>query len=280
MINLYRDIYENEISILEEEFMSVNNNNNNLSLSMSNEYESVSTITSIVTPYTESVVSEKSSENTLSSSGLQKIQFCPLEQSSTFGKSSDPETVISEQNSENTLSSSGLQNIQFALTTISETMPKEKLIDADGWKAISEYEDFWNAWENGQDIEKIDISINKIQDVFEKVHLPEPPLPTKQTETDAIPVENNNSKARLPEPTPAKPSLSNVLLGILREDVNTDQFQDDISDDEVSPDSTVQEFDEDVLTQASDNSYIDDIAAGEFSNEFDEFDYDCDYDED
>ena len=283
--NLYRDIYENEISILEEEFLSLNDNNNNLSYL--NEYENKSTITSIDTPYTESVVSEKNSENTWSSSRVDKLQLCTLGQTSsgttstsTSGESIDPETVASERNSVNTLSSSGLQNMQFSSTASPEMIPGRS-IDPDGWKAISEYEDFWKAWENGEDIEKINTSINKIQDVFELVHLPEPPLPTKQIENDALPVGNNNNvKARLPEPTPARPSLTNVLPGIL--DYQNDEFQDDTFDDEVSHcGSTVQEFDEDVLTEDSHNSYIDDTEdVDDIPDEFDEFDYNCDYDED
>ena len=276
MKNLYRDIYENEISILEEEFLSLNDNNNNLSFL--NEFENKSTITSIGTQYTESVVSEKNSENTWSSSRVDELQLCSLGQTSsgtmstsTSRKSIDPETVASERNSVNTLSSSGLQNMQFSSTTSSETIPGRS-IDPEGWKAISEYEDFWKAWENGQDIEKINTSINKIQDVFEKVHLPEPPLPTKQVGTDDLPVGNNNVKARLPEPTPARPSLTNVLPGIL--DYQNDQLQDDTFDDEVSPDSTVQELDEDVLTEDSYNSYIDDTEdVHDIPDEW------CDYDE-
>ena len=75
MKNLQRDIYENQISILEEEFMSVNDNNNNLSSSNEYENKSVSTITSIATSYTESVVSEKNSENTWSSSRVDKLRI-------------------------------------------------------------------------------------------------------------------------------------------------------------------------------------------------------------
>ena len=288
MKNLHRDIYENEISILEEEFLSLNDNNNNLSFLNEYENKSVSTINSIATPYTESVLSEKNSENTWSSSRVDKLELCTLGQTSsgttstpTSGESIDPETVASERNSVNTLSSSGLQNMQFSSTTSSETIPGRS-IDPEGWKAISEYEDFWKAWENGQDIEKINTSINKIQDVFEKVHLPEPPLPTKQIGIDVLPVcnnNNNNVKARLPEPTPARPSLTNVLPGII--DYQNDQLQDDTYDDEVSPDSTVQEFDEDVLTENSHNSYIDDTEdVDDIPDEFDDFDYDCDYDED
>ena len=284
MKNFHRDIYENEISILEEEFLSLNDNNNNLSFLNEYENKSVSTINSIATPYTESVLSEQNSENTWSSSRVDKLQLCTLGQTSsgtmstsTSRKSIDPETVASERNSVNTLSSSGLQNMQFSSTASSETIPGRS-IDPEGWKAISEYEDFWKAWENGQDIEKINTSINKIQDVFEKVHLPEPPLPTKQIGIEnkleiALPVSNNNNvKARLPEPTPARPSLTNVPPGIL--DYQNDQLQDDTFDDEVSPDSTVQELDEDVLTEDSYNSYIDDTEdVHDIPDEW------CDYDE-
>ena len=144
----------------------MNDNNNN-----ANEYEnkSVSTITSIGTPYTESIVSEKISENTWSSSRVDKLKLRSLGQTScedsTSEKSLDSETVVSEQNSTNTLSSSGLEEMQFSSTSSSETMSR-KSVDPEGWKGIPEYEDFWKAWENGQDIEKIDMSINKIQDVF------------------------------------------------------------------------------------------------------------------
>ena len=234
------------------------NDNNN-----ANEYEneSLSTITSIGTPYTESIVSEKISENTWSSSRVDKLKLRSLGQTSsetsTSEKSIDSETVVSEQNSVNTLSSSGLEEMHFSSTTSSETMSK-KSVDPEGWKGIPEYEDFWKAWENGLDIEKIDMSINKIQDVFEKVHLPEPPLPTKPIGTDAIPVENNNAKTRVLNATATQPSGKNGIPGII--DNKNDQFQDDSYDDEVSPDSTDEEFDEDVLTENSCNSYIDDPA--------------------
>ena len=264
--------------------MSMNDNNNN-----ANEYEnkSVSTIPSIATSYTESVVSEKNSENTWSSSRVDKLKLCSLGQTSsetsTSEKSIDSETVVSEKNSVNTLSSSGLEEMLFSSTTSSETMSK-KSVDPEGWKGIPEYEDFWKAWENGQDIEKIDISINKIQDVFEKVHLPEPPLPTKQIGTDAIPVENNNVKTRVPKPTPTQPSVKNGIPGILDNDYahfnGHLQFQYDIFDDEVSPNSTVQEFDDDELTEDSHDSYNDDaVDIDDIPDEFDDFGYDCDYDE-
>ena len=284
MKNLYRDIYENEISILEEEFISVNDNNNNLSSSNEYENKSESTIASIATSYTESVVSEKISENTWSSSRVNELKLRSLGQtSSETSKSIDSETVVSEQNSANTLSSSGLQNMQLSSTTTSEIIPGRS-IDSEGWKAISEYEDFWKAWENGQDIEKIDMSINKIQDVFEKVHLPEPPLPKKQTGNDTIPVEIDNAKTRVPKPTPTQPSVTNDYPAILDND-NAHfnghfQFQDDILSDEVSPNSTVQEFDDDELTEDSHNSYIDDaVDIEDIPEEFDDFGYDCDYDE-
>ena len=284
MKNLQRDIYENQISILEEEFMSVNDNNNNLSSSNEYENKSVSTITSIATSYTESVVSEKNSENTWSSSRVDKLKLRSLEQtSSETSKSIDSETVVSEQNSANTLSSSGLEEMQFSSTTSSETMSR-KSVDPEGWKGIPEYEDFWKAWENGQDIEKIDMSINKIQDVFEKVHLPEPPLPTKQIGTDAIPVENNNVKTRVSKPTLKQTSVQNGYPTILDHDKahfnGHLQFQDDIFDDEVSPNSTVQEFDDDELTEDSHDSYNDDaVDIDDIPDEFDDFGSDCDYDE-
>ena len=260
------------------------NDNNN-----ANEYEneSLSTITSIGTPYTESIVSEKISENTWSSSRVDKLKLRSLGQTSsetsTSEKSIDSETVVSEKNSVNTLSSSGLEEMQFSSTTSSEIMSR-KSVDPEGWKGIPEYEDFWKAWENGLDIEKIDMSINKIQDVFEKIHLPEPPLPTKQIGTDAIPVENNNVKTRVSKPTLKQTSVQNGYPTILDHDKahfnGHLQFQDDIFDDEVSPNSTVQEFDDDELTEDSHDSYNDDaVDIDDIPDEFDDFGSDCDYDE-
>ena len=158
--NLYREsnIVESEITIVKEEFLSTVNE--------------LATINSITTPYTESVISEKSSESsqlTLSSSALDKLKFGAMSQTS------------SETTSTLTTGSSIDTNlIQYEV----EKKPSNENLP-NSWKAVSEYDEFWSAWENGSDIEKIKTAMNKIQDVFEQIHLPEPPLPLVQNRTES-----------------------------------------------------------------------------------------------
>ena len=132
----------------------------------------LATINSITTPYTESVISEKSSESsqlTLSSSALDKLKFGAMSQTS------------SETTSTLTTGSSIDTNlIQYEV----EKKPSNENLP-NSWKAVSEYDEFWSAWENGSDIEKIKTAMNKIQDVFEQIHLPEPPLPLVQNRTES-----------------------------------------------------------------------------------------------
>lgn len=236
---LQRDIYKDKISILKEEFV------NNIA-SLTNENSTVSTFSSIreSTRYEESLISNKNSKLTWSQSTIDKLKLCSLgetssETISTLTTSESSSDKISTLNSGESIDP---ENIQFQI----EKKPSYDDLP-NSWKAISEYEDFWKAWENGHDIDKIDISISKIQNVFENVHLPEPPLPTKQTKIEDV-FTVKDAKSRLQEHTP-------VL-----------QF----FDAEVPPNCTSHEIDE-YSAQDYFSSDIEDVADTE---EFDDFDYD------
>ena len=239
MNNLHREsnFDEDEIVILKEEFLSTVNDNNN-SLSTTNEYNetnSLATINSNSTPYTESITSEVSSVRTLSSSALEKrYKFTPSSEIScettttlASGTSTDPE--ISSEISRDPA------DIQFEVEKEPSNDNVEK--SSNSWKAVSEYEEFWNAWENGHDLEKMDTAMNKIQEVFEKVHLPEPRLPTVPKSTKVDSAAKNSDRTR------AKPDKRNV--SIRYGDHDYDQFQHESFDGELSTDSTLQEFYED-----------------------------------
>ena len=152
----------------------------------------LATINSITTPYTESVISEKSSELsqlTLSSSALGKLKLGTMSQmssetASTLTSSSEPKsTLTSTSETTSTLTTGSSIDTNLIQYEVEKKPSNENLPNS--WKAVSEYDEFWSAWENGSDIEKIKTAMNKIQDVFEQIHLPEPPLPLVQNRTES-----------------------------------------------------------------------------------------------
>ena len=129
MKNSYRDenICENEISLSKEQYIAtVNAYDNSLSSEIVNvDCDSVSTIDSIVTPYTKSEISETESALTYASSDLERLQFSSenkndseddSESVSTIDSIATPytESEISRTESELTYTSSALERLQFS----------------------------------------------------------------------------------------------------------------------------------------------------------------------
>ena len=139
MKNCNRDenICANEISISKEEYITtVNAYNNGLTSEIVNvDCDSVSTIDSIVTPYTESEISETESALTYASSDLDRLQFSSenndnrSESVSTITSIATPytESVTSDVESELSLTSSALDRLQFSSENSSTTPYPESL---------------------------------------------------------------------------------------------------------------------------------------------------------
>ena len=113
MKNCNRDenICANEISLSKEEYIAtVNAYSNSLTSEIVNvDCDSVSTIESIVTPYTESVTSNIESEVSMTSSALDRLQFSSENSSTT----PYPESLTSNTESELTYTSSALEELRF-----------------------------------------------------------------------------------------------------------------------------------------------------------------------
>ena len=133
MKNCNRDenICANEISLSKEEYIAtVNANNNGLTSEIVNvDCDSVSTIDLIVTPYTESEISETESALTYASSDLDRLQFSMENNDNRSGLVSTitsiatpyTESVTSDIESELSLTSSALDRLQFSSENSSTT---------------------------------------------------------------------------------------------------------------------------------------------------------------
>ena len=220
MKKLYRErnIVANQISVVKEEFLSTVNE--------------LATINSITTSYTESVISEKSSELsqlTLSSSALGKLKLGTMSQTSsktasTLTSSSEPKsTLTSTSETTSTLTTGSSIDTELIQYEVEKKPSNENLPNS--WKAVSEYDEFWSAWENGSDIEKIKTAMNKIQDVFEQIHLPEPPLALVQNQTKspvvATPIDGPTPSDQQKSRSQRKPTVAPSR----REHINEQEFE-------------------------------------------------------
>ena len=140
--NRDENICANEISLSKEEYIAtVNADNNGLTPETVNvDCDSVSTIDSIVTPYTESEISETESALTYASSDLDRLQFSSENNDNRSGSVSTitsiatpyTESVISDPSesdveSELSLTSSALDRLQFSSANSSTTPYPESL---------------------------------------------------------------------------------------------------------------------------------------------------------
>ena len=211
----------------------------------------LATINSITTPYTESVISEKSSELsqlTLSSSALGKLKLGTMSQmssetASTLTSSSEPKsTLTSTSETTSTLTTGSSIDTELIQYDVEKKPSNENLPNS--WKAVSEYDEFWSAWENGSDIGKIKTAMDIIQDVFEQIHLQEPPLALVQNQTKSPvvatltdrPISSDQQKSRSQRKPTVAPSE--------REHINEQEFEEfvEFEDEHIS----VEDFDDDL----------------------------------
>ena len=246
---------ESEISIVKEEFLSTVNE--------------LATINSITTPsYTESVASEKLSELTLSSSALGELKLGTMSQTSSKTTS----TLTSAHETSSTLTTGSSIDTNLIQYDVEKRPPNENLPNS--WKAVSEYEEFWSAWEDGSDIEQIKTAMNKIQDVFEQIHLPEPPLALVQNQTKSPVVATPTDCATSSDQRKSRNQRKSTVAPSGREHINEQKFEEFV---EFEDEQEFEEFEDEHVSAEDVHDDLYDCDIDDMEHGANEWSYDSDY---